>query len=147
MNKKMPKGIPVKAPYEDMDAAEFLGLPNWYNELWDSLAALRDMVRDRRIAAGLTQAQLARRINSAQSVIARVENDGPGVGFDITMRALYALGASRAEVAAAIAGPSVENVSAAARARELKKAVRPQRRSAAPAKRPVSKIRAAKVAA
>jgi len=146
MKKKINEGTVITAPYETLTVAEFVGLPEWYVNIWDSLAALRDLVRDRRLAAGLTQAQLARRIESAQSVIARVENDGPGVGFDITMRALYALGLSRAEVAAAIAGTEIA-APVIPEKRFVKAVARPARLTAASAKHPTAKRRTAKLLA
>lgn len=59
-------------------------------------------VRDRRMAQGLSQAELAERLKSSQSRIAKVEAADPTVSADLLLRALFALGATPGDVASAI---------------------------------------------
>lgn len=58
----------------------------------------------RRKKRKLTQAELAERIQSSQSRVARMEAADGSVSLDLLIRALLALGATRKELAAAIAG-------------------------------------------
>jgi len=64
--------------------------------------ALARRMRLRRIEAGLSQAELARRIKSSQSRVAKMEAGSPSVSIDLLVRSLLAMGASSREVAAAI---------------------------------------------
>jgi len=54
------------------------------------------------LAQGLSQAELARRLKSSQSRIAKVEAADPTVSADLLLRALFALGATPGDVASAI---------------------------------------------
>lgn len=56
--------------------------------------------RERR---GITQTELARRMGSSQSRVAKMEAGDPGVSLDLLVQGLLAVGASRREIAAAIA--------------------------------------------
>jgi hypothetical protein len=61
--------------------------------------ALAASVRKRRLAQALTQSDLARRLRSSQSRIAKLEAADPSVTIDLLIRSLLALGASRRDVA------------------------------------------------
>ena len=74
-------------------AAEFLGLSEEQQKLVQLRLAVSRLIRARREAQGLTQAQLAGRINSSQSRVAKLEKGEPGVSLDLSFRALFALGA------------------------------------------------------
>jgi len=65
--------------------------------------ALSRMLRARRTERGLSQAQLARRIGSSQSRVAKMEASDPSVSVDLHIRALLAMGARAEDIAAAIA--------------------------------------------
>jgi transcriptional regulator with XRE-family HTH domain len=54
------------------------------------------------MAQGLSQAELAKRLNSSQSRIAKVEAADRTVSADLLLRALFALGARPGDVASAI---------------------------------------------
>lgn len=56
--------------------------------------ALADSLRRLRMRAGMTQSELARRIRSSQSRIARLEAGGTGTSLDLLFRALFAAGAT-----------------------------------------------------
>lgn len=83
-------------------AAEFLGLTAEEAAFVEMKIALADGVRRRRQAKRLTQIQLAARIGSSQSRVAKMETADPTVSIDLLVRTLLAMGASRAEVARVI---------------------------------------------
>lgn len=83
-------------------AAEFLGLTAEESAFVEMKLALADGVRRRRQAKRLTQIQLAARIGSSQSRVAKMETADPTVSIDLLVRTLLAMGASRAEVARVI---------------------------------------------
>ena len=62
--------------------------------LVETKLALSGSVRDRRMAQGLSQAELGKRLKSSQSRIAKVEAADPTVSADLLLRALLALGAT-----------------------------------------------------
>jgi predicted XRE-type DNA-binding protein len=86
------------------DAADFLALTPEEAALVETKLALSGSVRDRRMAQGLSQAELATRLKSSQSRIAKVEAADPTVtvSADLLLRALFALGATPGDVASAI---------------------------------------------
>jgi len=57
----------------------------------------------RRAAAGLSQKTLAQRLGSSQSRISKIERGHPAVSLDLLVRALLAAGATRGDLARAIA--------------------------------------------
>ena len=77
------------------DATEFLGLSeeeSAFIEMKLSLAEnLRNLRRDRKIS----QVQLARRLGSSQSRVAKMEAGDPSVSVDLLLKGLLALGATR----------------------------------------------------
>ena len=87
-------------------AAEFLGLTAEESAFVEMKLALADGVRRRRKAKRLTQVQLADRIGSSQSRVAKMETADPAVSIDLLVRTLLAMGASRADVAQVIRKPS-----------------------------------------
>jgi len=62
-------------------------------------------LRGRRLAAGLTQAELAKRLGTSQSRVAKMEGAEAGVTLDLLVKALSELGATRLEVAKAMVRP------------------------------------------
>ena len=84
-------------------AAEFLELSPTEAALVDMRLALSAALRERRTAAGLTQAALARRVGSSQSRVAKMEAGDPSVSLDLLVRALLAAGANRRQVGQAVA--------------------------------------------
>lgn len=83
-------------------ASDFLGLTREEAVFVEMKIALADSVRSRRRERRLTQTQLAKRIGSSQSRVAKLEAADPAVSIDLLMRALVEMGASRSEVARAI---------------------------------------------
>jgi DNA-binding XRE family transcriptional regulator len=84
-------------------AADFLGLSKEEAAFVEMKLALAASLRRRRQARRLTQTQLAKRIGSSQSRVAKMEAADPSVSIDLLMRSLLAMGASRAELAKIIA--------------------------------------------
>ncbi len=80
-------------------AQEFLGLTQEEAAFVEMKLALAESVRRRRQARRLTQTQLAKRLGSSQSRVAKIEAADPSVSIDLLVRSLLAMGASRAEVA------------------------------------------------
>ena len=60
---------------------------------------LADGLRERRRRRRLTQVELARRVRSSQSRVAKMEAGDPSVTLDLLIRSLLALGASNRELA------------------------------------------------
>jgi hypothetical protein len=84
-------------------ADDFLKLTPAESELVSLRLSLAHDVRRRRIALHFTQADLARRLGSSQSRIAKLEAAEPDVSLDFLFRALFATGANRREVGRLIA--------------------------------------------
>jgi DNA-binding transcriptional regulator YiaG len=84
------------------DAADDLGLAPEEAALVETKLALSGSVRNRRTTLGLSQAELAKRLRSSQSRVAKMEAADPTVSADLLLRALFALGATPKEVALAI---------------------------------------------
>lgn len=83
-------------------AEEFLGLAPaeaLYIEIRFALAA---RLRASRQEQHITQAEVARRLGSSQSRVAKMEIGDPSVSLDLIIRSLLTLGASSKDVAAAI---------------------------------------------
>ena len=71
--------------------------------LKDGHDTLAGAVRDRRANLGFSQSELARRLGSSQSRVAKIEAGESNVSFDLLVRAMLATGAKPREVGAAIA--------------------------------------------
>ena len=68
----------------------------------DAARGLGKSLREKRAQSGLTQAQLARRIGSSQSRVAKMEAADASVSLDLMIRALLALQAKPSEITRAI---------------------------------------------
>jgi transcriptional regulator with XRE-family HTH domain len=65
---------------------------------------LSTALRELRKKETLTQTELAQRLRSSQSRVAKMEAGDPSVSIDLLTRSLIALGASPRDIARAIAG-------------------------------------------
>lgn len=81
------------------DAEDFLGLTADERQLVELRLAVSRAVRRLREEASLTQADLAKRIDSSQSRIARIEAAAADVSLDLSFRALFALGGTLDDLA------------------------------------------------
>jgi predicted XRE-type DNA-binding protein len=81
---------------------EFLGLSEADAVLIEMKLALSQSLRDRRKKQGLSQVQLAERLQSSQSRVAKMEAGDLSVSMDLLVSSLLQLGASSADLANAI---------------------------------------------
>lgn len=82
--------------------AEFLGLTPAEEALIELKVALSRGVKARRTRQRLTQAEMARRLGSSQSRVAKMEAGDPSVSLDLLVRSLFAMGATPKELAKTI---------------------------------------------
>ena len=85
------------------DAQEFLGLTKEEAAFVEVKLALADNLRRRRLKRGLTQTQLAKRLESSQSRVAKMEAGHRSVSLDLLVRSLLTVGMTRRELAKVIA--------------------------------------------
>lgn len=93
-----------KAGWRIGDAAEFLGLDEVESRLLDIKIALAKLLRSTRARRRLTQSELAEKIGSSQSRVAKLEAGDPTVSMDLLLRSLIAAGAKSSELAKAVSG-------------------------------------------
>jgi ribosome-binding protein aMBF1 (putative translation factor) len=86
------------------DAKQFLGLNDEEAEFIELKLALVDGLRKRRLEQDLTQKELAKRLDSSQSRVAKMEAGDRTVTLDLLMRSLLTMGMTRREIAKLIAG-------------------------------------------
>ncbi|MGI8509053.1 MAG: helix-turn-helix transcriptional regulator [Gemmatimonadaceae bacterium] len=84
------------------DAAAFLTLTPEESALVEMRLALSRSLRERRMAAGLTQTELAKQLGSSQSRVAKLEAGDVSVSLELLIRALLSAGASRKDIAHAL---------------------------------------------
>ncbi len=87
-------------------AREFLRLSAEEAAYIDLKVRLATGLRERRRRHSLTQADLAKRLQSSQSRIAKMEAGDPSVSLDLLVRSLLILGASRRELSRIISARS-----------------------------------------
>ncbi len=85
------------------DTADFLELSAEEAAFVELRLALADHLRGIRVKHGWTQTQVARRLGSSQSRVAKMEAADASVSVDLLVKSLLALGASRKEVGQVIA--------------------------------------------
>jgi plasmid maintenance system antidote protein VapI len=78
--------------------AEFLNLPPEEVAYIDLKLALSKALQDLRKSKNVTQVELAKRIRSSQSRVAKMEAADNSVTVDLIFRSMFALGASRKQV-------------------------------------------------
>lgn len=83
--------------------ADFLNLTEDEAAFVELKLALSEQLRIRREDQGITQVALARKLGSSQSRVAKMEASDASVSIDLLIRGLLATGASRNEIASAIA--------------------------------------------
>lgn len=92
------------AGYVSITVADFLGLTPEQSELIEIKLTLTDALSVQRKTSGLSQGELAEKIGSSQSRIAKMERGDPHVSLDLMIRALLAAGMTRRQLAEVIAG-------------------------------------------
>ncbi|WP_446395536.1 helix-turn-helix transcriptional regulator [Coleofasciculus sp. E1-EBD-02] len=88
------------------NAEDFLGLSPEEVAFIDMKLSLSKRLRELRLSQKLSQESLANKINSSQSRVAKMETSDPSVSLDLIVRTLLAMGATREDVAGAIASSS-----------------------------------------
>jgi len=83
-------------------AKEFLGLSDVEAAFIEIRVALGRHLRERRMQQGLSQSDLAAKVGSSQSRVAKMEAADPTVSLDLLIRSLLALGASSADIGKAL---------------------------------------------
>jgi ribosome-binding protein aMBF1 (putative translation factor) len=83
--------------------AEFLELSPEESALIEIKVRLTELVKKARARRHLSQVALAERLGSSQSRVAKIEAGDPSVSLDLLVRASFASGATRKELARAIA--------------------------------------------
>ncbi len=81
------------------NAAEFLGLSPEEEKFVELKLTLAAAIKRLRKAKRLTQVELAKRIGSSQSRIAKMESADSSVSTDLMMKSLFSLGASPSDIA------------------------------------------------
>ena len=87
------------------DARDFLGLTAGEAEFVEIKLALAGRLRQLREENNWTQAELARRVGSSQSRVAKMEAADATVSVDLLVRSLLAAGADRREVGRVVGSP------------------------------------------
>ena len=88
-----------KAGWKVGSAQDFLGLSPEEAKIVEMKLALGDSLRRYRIRRRWTQRDLAERLGSSQSRVAKLETGALGVTLDLLFRALFVAGASTEEIA------------------------------------------------
>jgi DNA-binding XRE family transcriptional regulator len=85
------------------DARDFLGLSDEEAAFVELKLVLSDNLRRRRIERRMTQTQLAKRLESSQSRVAKMEAGDRSVSLDLLVRSLLTVGMTRSELGRVIA--------------------------------------------
>lgn len=83
--------------------SEFLSLTHEEEEYVELKLALTDYFRALRKKRGITQGELAKRMQSSQSRVAAIERGYPDVSVELILRALIALGANHRQIGRTLA--------------------------------------------
>ena len=100
MDRKKQKRL-EKAGWRVGSASEFLGLSAAEEELVAMKLSLSARLKKARERRQITQTDLAKRMGSSQSRVAKMEAGDPGVSLDMLVQGLLAVGATRKQIAAA----------------------------------------------
>ena len=82
---------------------EFLGLSGEETAFIELKLSLAQSLRTERQRRGLTQTQLAKRLESSQSRVAKMEAGDRSVSLDLLVRSLLAIGTTKRQIARIIA--------------------------------------------
>ena len=90
----------LKNGWVEGSAQEFLGLSDADMEYIETKRALAAYLREQRVKRHLTQNELAAKLETSQSRVAKMESGDPTVSIDLLLQALYRIGATRRQLAA-----------------------------------------------
>ncbi|MCB2168561.1 MAG: XRE family transcriptional regulator [Deltaproteobacteria bacterium] len=85
--------------YRIEDANDFLELSPEESAYIEMKLALSQALAQKRKQRRLTQLELARKLNSSQSRVAKMEKGDPTVSVDLLLKALLAMGATKESIA------------------------------------------------
>ena len=88
-------------------AEEFLGLGQEEAAFVEVKLTLSEELRELRAKRGLSQVELAKRLGSSQSRVAKMEGSDPTVSIDLLIKGLLAMGATKGRIAKAIGREAV----------------------------------------
>jgi len=91
------------AGWRSGDAADFLELTAEEAAFVELRLALAGYLRELRVQRALTQGEVARRLGSSQSRVAKMESADATVSLDLLIRGLLALGATPEDIGRVIA--------------------------------------------
>jgi len=104
MHKQKKKRLEAKG-WKIGTVKEFLGLSNEESAYIELKIKLATGLRQRRLQKGLSQLDLAAKLQSSQSRVAKMEAGDPSVSLDLLIRSLITLGTSSRELSQIIATP------------------------------------------
>jgi DNA-binding transcriptional regulator YiaG len=84
-------------------AREFVGMSEEEAAFVELKLTLSASLKECRTSQGLSQSEFAKRLDSSQSRVAKMEASDPVVSVDLLIRALFSAGATRNDIAKAIA--------------------------------------------
>ena len=87
-----------KAGWKVGSTQDFLGLSDAESAVTDIRVSLARELRRRRVGQKYSQADLAKRVGSSQSRVARMEAGDPSVSLDLLLRVLLAFGTTAGEI-------------------------------------------------
>ena len=90
------------AGWKVSSVSEFLGLTEQERNYIELKLDLGNLLKTSRTNAVLTQQQLAERMESSQSRVAKMESGDPTVSLDLQVRALFQSGVTHAQIGACI---------------------------------------------
>lgn len=90
------------AGWKSSTVQEFLNLDDADMRYIETKLALTKAVKEQRKSKHVTQVALAERMKTSQSRVAKIEAGDPKVSVDLILRALFALGVTREELAKAV---------------------------------------------
>jgi DNA-binding XRE family transcriptional regulator len=96
-----------KAGWTVGTVAQFVDLTKVEEALVGIKAALAEELRRTRMLGRLTQAELAKRMGSSQSRVAKMEAGHPSVSLDLLVHGLLVAGATRRDIASVIGKASL----------------------------------------
>lgn len=99
---KRKKAKLAKKGWKTGSVADFLELSAEESAYIEMKLALSESLKSKRVRKKLTQAQLAKAIESSQSRVAKMEAGDPTVSIDLLVKSLLALGVTKKELARVI---------------------------------------------
>jgi DNA-binding transcriptional regulator YiaG len=92
----------LKNGWVEGSVQEFLDLSDADIEYIETKRSLSRLLREVRAKKKLTQMEVAARLNTSQSRVAKMESSDPSVSSDLLLQALFRLGLKRKQLVSAI---------------------------------------------